>query len=58
MTAAMIQHALSDDPPVCSGDDALGVLEIAAAVHVSNSEAHRVVSLPLFDDGRSLERIA
>ena len=58
MTAAMLRNGLADDAPACAGEDALAVLEIAAAVHVSDSEGHRSVLLPLSDDQGVLERIA
>jgi hypothetical protein len=58
MTAAMLRNALADDAPACTGEDALAVLEIAAAVHVSDTEGHRAVVLPLSDDRGALERIA
>ena len=58
MTAAMMRNALADEAPACTGEDALAVLEIAAAVHVSHAEGHRAVALPLNDDRGALERIA
>jgi predicted dehydrogenase len=58
MTAAMIDNILSDDPPACTGEDALGSLEVTAAVHVSHLEGHRRVELPLQDDRGSLSAIA
>jgi predicted dehydrogenase len=58
MTAAMIRDALEEGGPACTGEDALAVLEMAAAVHVSDAEHHAAVRLPLSDDRGSLERIA
>jgi predicted dehydrogenase len=58
MTAAMIRHAMSAESPVCSGEDALGALEIAAAIHVSSQDGHRRVVLPLDDDREVLAAIA
>jgi predicted dehydrogenase len=58
MTSAMIGNVLSDEPPACAGEDALGALEIAAAVHVSAADGHQWVELPLDDDRGSLAGIA
>jgi myo-inositol 2-dehydrogenase / D-chiro-inositol 1-dehydrogenase len=58
MTAAMIDNILSEEPPACTGEDALGSLEVTAAVHISHHDGHRRVQLPLEDDRGTLSAIA
>jgi hypothetical protein len=56
LTAAMIEDALGDASPVCSGQDGLNALEMVAAVHLSGRSG-MPVSFPLEHDGGCLARI-
>ncbi len=56
MTAAMIESAMGDGPPACSGEDGLTALEMVAAVHLSD-RARAPVTFPVMNDEGCLARI-
>jgi predicted dehydrogenase len=56
LTAAMIDNALSDAPPACTGEDGIAALEMVAAVHLSH-RANAPVAFPVPDDEGCIARI-